>query len=104
MARLCDYKDAAFYYFSYRQPGGICDGGVVARVAKVVEARKEGKRESGGRGRGREDNENNGHDGEKAEEGEEGEGLTAINFAKIGAYPVVGRQSNPGSARATPFA
>lgn len=74
------------------------------RGAKVVEARKEGKRESGGRGRGREDNENNGHDGEKAEEGEEGEGLTAINFAKIGAYPVVGRQSNPGSARATPFA
>lgn len=64
----------------------------------------EGGEETGKEGR-REDNENNGHDGEKAErEGEEGEGLTAINFAKIGAYPVVGRQSNPGSARATPFA
>ena len=66
--------------------------------------RRRGDGERGKEGR-REDNENNGYDGEKAErEGEEGEGLTAINFAKIGAYPVVGRQSNPGSARATPFA
>lgn len=45
-----------------------------------------------------EDNENNAH-GVGNGGGEEGEGLTAINFAKIGAYPVVGRQSNPGSAR-----
>lgn len=65
-ARLCDYKDAAFYYFSYRQPGGICNGGVVVQGEGGGGGggeEKEGKGESGGR----EDNENNGHDGEKAE-------------------------------------
>lgn len=62
-ARLCDYKDAAFYYFSYRQPGGICNGGVVVQGEGGGGEEKEGKGESGGR----EDNENNGHDGEKAE-------------------------------------
>lgn len=43
-----------------------------------------------------------------AEEGrggrERGEGLTAINFAKIGAYAVAGRQSNPSSAHYPPYA
>lgn len=33
-----------------------------------------------------------------------GEGLTAINFAKIGAYTVAGRQSNPSSAHYPPYA
>lgn len=36
--------------------------------------------------------------------GERGEGLTAINFAKIGAYAVAGRQSNPSSAHYPPYA
>lgn len=31
------------------------------------------------------------------------EGLTAINFAKIGAYAVAGRQSNPSSAHYPPY-
>lgn len=39
------------------------------------------------------------HGGRRKEEGGGGEGLTAINFAKIGAYAVAGRQSNPSSAR-----
>lgn len=36
--------------------------------------------------------------------GGRGEGLTAINFAKIGAYAVAGRQSNPSSAHYPPYA
>lgn len=49
------------------------------------EQRRNGMERRGGRGRG-------------------GEGLTAINFAKIGAYAVAGRQSNPSSAhRPLPF-
>jgi len=56
----------------------------------------------GGREGGREaesNDENNGRRwGPAGWSGAEGEGLTAINFAKIGAYAVAGRQSNPSSA------
>jgi len=53
--------------------------------------------------RGREEksgeyNERTTGDGEEGWNGAGGEGLTAINFAKIGAYTVAGRQSNPSSA------
>lgn len=41
-------------------------------------------------------------DGGKGWNGAGGEGLTAINFAKIGAYAVAGRQSNPSSAHYLP--
>jgi len=69
------YKDGLFYYFSYRQE-------------------RKGRREESG-----EHDENNEDDGGEAGwSGAEGEGLTAINFAKIGAYAVAGRQSNPSSA------
>lgn len=72
-----------------------------AKVEEEEEARR--KREKGRKRRERGQREQRPR-WREGREGEEGEGLTAINFAKIGAYPVVGRQSNPGSARATPFA
>jgi len=43
-------------------------------------------------------------DGEEGWNSAGGEGLTAINFAKIGAYTVAGRQSNPSSAHYPSYA
>lgn len=75
------YKDELFYYFSYRQ------------------GRKRGKKR-----RARwENNEGTGWRGAEGGRGGGGEGLTAINFAKIGAYAVAGRQSNPSSAHHPPL-
>ena len=76
------YKDGLFYYFSYRQE------------------RKRGKK----RRIRRENNGREGWNGAGVREGGGGEGLTAINFAKIGAYAVAGRQSNPSSAHYPPNA
>lgn len=73
------YKDGLFYYFSYRQERKRRGGGKAESTTRTT------------------------GDGGAGWSGAEGEGLTAINFAKIGAYAVAGRQSNPSSARYPPY-